>query len=36
VLAGKTLRRSDFTKNTQEDLGAIGDLLAQRCHKLDH
>ena len=36
VLAAKTLRRSDFTRNTQEDLGAIGELLAKRCHKLDH
>lgn len=36
VLAGKHLRRSDFTKNTQEDLAPIGDRLAELCaQKLD-
>jgi predicted aminopeptidase len=36
VLAAKTLKRGDFSKNTQEDLSSIGELLAKRCHKLDH
>ena len=36
VRAATTLRRSDFTKNTQEDLEPIGNLLAERCRKLDH
>jgi len=36
VLAGKRLRRDDFTKNTQEDLAPIGERLAQLCaQKLD-
>jgi len=36
VLAGKRLRRSDFTKNTQEDLAPIGERLAALCaQKLD-
>jgi predicted aminopeptidase len=36
VRAATTLRRSDFAKNTQEDLEPIGNLLAERCRKLDH
>jgi hypothetical protein len=36
VLAAKTLKRSDFSKNTQEDLAPIGELLGKRCQKLGH
>jgi predicted aminopeptidase len=31
VLAGRTLKRSDFQKKLQEDLRPIGKLLAERC-----
>ena len=34
VLAGHTLKRSDFAKTLQEDLTAIGVLLAQRCQSI--
>ncbi|MEO6774155.1 MAG: aminopeptidase [Kofleriaceae bacterium] len=34
IAAGKTLRRSDFTKTLQDDLRPIGTLLAERCAKL--
>jgi predicted aminopeptidase len=33
--AASSLKRSDFSKNTQEDLEPIGQLLAERCRKLD-
>jgi len=33
VLAGKTLRRSDFARTLQEDLTPIGKVLAARCKK---
>jgi len=34
VLAGRTLKRSDFTKKLQEDLRPIGKLLAERCQQM--
>ena len=33
VLAGKSLRRSDFARTLQEDLTPIGRVLADRCKK---
>jgi predicted aminopeptidase len=35
VLAARTLKRGDFAKKLQEDLGPAGKLLAERCRKVD-
>lgn len=34
VLAGRTLKREDFTKTLQEDLAPVGNVLAARCRSL--
>lgn len=34
IAAGKTLRRSDFVRDLQDDLAPLGKLLAERCQKL--
>ena len=34
VLAGRTLKRSDFQKTLQEDLVPIAKILAQRCKSI--